>query len=130
MVVATEMSSTLRALGLEPIPFGANRLISACVKQKEVIRSLSEGQRLTLGVLLMMCYTTRRGSEYPEEEFLTFLETVARGYHTLRDALLMEVEAFLQRPEQTRLHGILHTLAKEFEQDNQINLLNNWGRAL
>jgi len=125
MVVATDVSSTLRALGLEPIPFGANRLISACVKHKEVVRNLTEGQRLTLGVLLMLCYTTRRGSECPEEEFLTFLETVARGYSSLRNALLVEVEAFLQRSEHTKLHGILYTLAKEFEQDNRIDLLNN-----
>jgi len=125
MVVAKAMSSPLRALGLEPIPFGANRLISVCLKQKEVVRSLSEEQRLTLGVLLMLCYTTRRGSECPEEEFLTFLETVAQGYDTLREALLGEVEAFLERSEHTKLHGILHTLAKEFEQDDRIDLLNN-----
>ena len=104
----------------EPIPLSANRLISACVKNKEVIHALSLPQKLTLGILLMLCYTTRRGSEFPDEELLTFLKVALTGRTCLRKGLLKEVDAFLAREEQGRLHGILHTLARELEVDEQI----------
>jgi len=106
----------------EPIPLSANRLISACVKHKEVIHALSLPQKLTLGILLMLCYTTRRGSEFPDEEFITFLKVALRGQDCLREELLKEVDAFLNREEQGRIHGVLHTLARELEQHEQIVL--------
>jgi hypothetical protein len=88
----------------------------------QVIHSLSLPQKLTLGILLMLCYTTRRGSEFPDEELLTFLKAALTGHTCLRKALLKEVDAFLAREEQGRLHGILHTLARGLEVDEQIVL--------
>jgi len=106
-------------VNLEPIPLTANKLISACVKHKGIIAELSEGQKLSFGVLLWLSYTIGRGSDAPEEEFFTLVQTCLAGPDAFKQSLLAEVEAFLAR-NHSRMHGVLYTMAKAFEQEGQI----------